>query len=119
MDVFATIFNTTGRLNRGLFIKYQLIWFALVMLAGYTVLNLSEIFTGNDEPGNLINGILFYIWIIGELMVIARRLHDLGKDGRFALIALIPIVGLILIAYLLFAAGQSGENKYGAEPVEN
>ena len=119
MDVFATIFTTTGRLNRGLFIRYQLIWLVLAMLSGYTVLNVTGFFTGNDELGNLINGILLYIWTIGELMVIARRLHDLGKDGRFALIALIPIVGLILIAYLLCAAGQVGANKYGAAPVEN
>lgn len=119
MDLFATVFTTTGRLNRGLFAKYQLIWFMLNVLSGFTVLQVTRAFTGDDNLGNLINGVLVYVWTIGGIMMTARRLHDLGRDGRFALLAMIPVVGVVLVIYLLCAAGQVGANKYGAEPTEN
>lgn len=119
MDLFATVFTTTGRLNRGLFAKYQVIWLFLNILAGFTVLQVTRYFTGDDNLGNLINGVLVYIWVIGGIMITARRLHDLGFDGRFALAALVPGAGLLFLIYLLLAAGQVGANKYGTEPTEN
>lgn len=119
MDVFTTIFTTTGRLNRELFAKYHFMWLFLNILAGYTALHVTRYITGDDNLGNLIVGLLVYIWAIGGLMITARRLHDLGFDGRFALVALVPGAGWLLLIYLLLATGQVGANKYGAEPAEN
>ena len=119
VDLFATVFTTTGRLNRGLFVKYQVIWLFLNILAGFTVLQVTIYITGDDNLGNLINGVLVYVWVIGGIMITARRLHDLGWDGRFALAVLVPFAGVIMLIYLFGMAGQVGANKYGAEPTEN
>nr|WP_303696281.1 DUF805 domain-containing protein [Brevundimonas subvibrioides] len=48
------------------------------------------------------------------LMLSARRLRDLGRPGRYALIALIPFVGApALFAVLILLPGDAGENAYG------
>ena len=119
MDVFAMVFTTRGRLNRVRHAKYHLIWMMFNILSGFTVLQVTRAFTGDDNLGNLINGTLVYTWLIGALMVSARRLHDLGWDGRFVLATLIPGLNVLLMIYLFLAAGQVGANEYGAEPSEN
>ena len=119
MDVFAIVFTSRGRLNRGLHIKYHAIWFMLNILAGFTVLQVTRAFTGDDNLGNLINGVLVYVWLIGALMLTSRRLHDFGWDGRLALATLVPGLGAFFWLYLFLASGQVGANKYGAEPSEN
>lgn len=44
----------------------------------------------------------------------ARRLHDLGRSGWLAVLALIPAVGLgALTVALLVMAGVKGDNRYG------
>ncbi len=44
-----------------------------------------------------------------------RRLHDLNKSAWYSLRILIPVYGLYIIFYILFAAGTKGENKYGSQ----
>jgi uncharacterized membrane protein YhaH (DUF805 family) len=62
----------------------------------------------------------FVVWaalIIPSLAVFVRRLHDSGKSGWFWLLGLIPLVGPIILIVFLVAAGDPGENQYGAPPV--
>ncbi|WP_428152188.1 DUF805 domain-containing protein [Brevundimonas sp.] len=48
------------------------------------------------------------------LILSARRLRDLGRPGRYALIALVPFVGAqALFAVLILLPGDKGENAYG------
>ncbi|MEJ7685756.1 MAG: DUF805 domain-containing protein [Variovorax sp.] len=46
----------------------------------------------------------------------ARRLHDIGKSGWWLLLGLIPVVGLVLI-YFMVQPSQPESNEYGAPPV--
>ncbi len=46
----------------------------------------------------------------------ARRLHDIGKSGWWLLLGLIPVVGLVLI-YFMVQPTQPEPNEYGAPPV--
>ena len=44
----------------------------------------------------------------------ARRLRDLGRPGRYALIAFVPFVGFqALFAVLILLPGDTGANAYG------
>ena len=54
---------------------------------------------------------------VGACMLMVRRLHDLDKSGIRFLISFIPVVGLIFMAYLFFAEGTVGWNKFGPDPL--
>jgi uncharacterized membrane protein YhaH (DUF805 family) len=49
----------------------------------------------------------------------ARRLNDLGRNGWGALGLLIPMVNLFFFSYLLLARGERRENRYGPAPAPN
>lgn len=53
--------------------------------------------------------------IVPSIAVSIRRLHDINKSGWWYLIGLIPIVGLVLIAFYVMDS-QVGENQYGPNP---
>jgi uncharacterized membrane protein YhaH (DUF805 family) len=48
-----------------------------------------------------------------SLALAAKRFHDTGASGWFGLLLFIPLVGLIVGFYLLFARGEDHENPYG------
>ena len=54
--------------------------------------------------------------IVPSLAVLVRRLHDIGKSGWWFFIELVPVIGFIWLIVLLATGGNSGANKYGADP---
>jgi len=54
--------------------------------------------------------------LIPSMAVCCRRLHDVGKNGLWCLISLVPIFGTILLIVWLVAEGQPGTNMYGPDP---
>jgi uncharacterized membrane protein YhaH (DUF805 family) len=55
------------------------------------------------------------MWL--ELLLIVKRLHDLGLSGWYALISCVPPVGVVFGFYLLFARGQTRANRFGPPPI--
>lgn len=62
-----------------------------------------------------------YIFALYTIVIIlpatalsVRRLHDVGKNGRWLLIGLIPIIGSVILIILMCKDGDKFENKYGA-----
>lgn len=54
-------------------------------------------------------------FIIPNLAVLVRRLHDTDRSGWWVLIGLIPLIGAIVL--IVFACTDSGPpNKYGSGP---
>lgn len=60
---------------------------------------------------------LLFSFIPG-LAVAVRRLHDVGKSGSYLFLALIPLVGLYIIA-LYCTESEDEENDYGDKPVNS
>lgn len=58
------------------------------------------------------------ITFIPSLSVSVRRLHDKSKSGWYLLLAIIPIIGGIVLLFILAADGDPGENEYGMNPKE-
>jgi uncharacterized membrane protein YhaH (DUF805 family) len=48
-----------------------------------------------------------------QLALAAKRLQDLGINGLFSLLLLIPVVGMIVIVALLIPPGEDNDNLYG------
>ncbi|MDR0672935.1 MAG: DUF805 domain-containing protein [Zoogloeaceae bacterium] len=57
--------------------------------------------------------------LLPGLAVSVRRLHDIGKNGWWLFISLIPLVGGIWLIVLFCTDGQDGENRYGANPKQS
>jgi uncharacterized membrane protein YhaH (DUF805 family) len=97
------IFTSKGRLTGGQFF----LWYLPTVLLG-VILNFDLV----ASPWNGIIGLLYLISLPVVVIAAVRRSHDLGHSGWFALIALIPFVGL----YLIFKKGSPDANKYGPAP---
>jgi uncharacterized membrane protein YhaH (DUF805 family) len=51
-----------------------------------------------------------------SLGLAVRRLHDIGKEWQYLLIALIPLVGEIILIYFFVQEGVASDNAYGPNP---
>lgn len=58
--------------------------------------------------------ILFFL--IPNLAVSIRRLHDRDKSGWWLLINIIPFFGTLFLFYQYISAGTPGDNSYGPDP---
>lgn len=91
--------------------------FALMSFLFSITLALIDYLMGTMVMGSgILSGLYSLAVIIPGLAVTARRLHDIGKSGKWFFIAFIPVVGAIWLLVLLVTNGQVGENKYGADP---
>lgn len=62
-------------------------------------------------------GTLFSLAILlPSIAVAVRRLHDIGKEGWWILIGLIPIIGWIILLYFYIQDSEAGANAYGPNP---
>ena len=120
MQLFDEIFTTNGRLNRLRYLKYMILLAIIASLSKFVMSCMIMMFT--NDPNAPIIMLITLMWALiagaGNVMLMIRRLHDLGKHGIFWLVALIPFVGLIFSIYLFCAPGQVGWNEYGADPLD-
>ncbi|CAM3529005.1 Inner membrane protein YhaH [Vibrio aerogenes CECT 7868] len=54
--------------------------------------------------------------LVPGIAVTVRRLHDTGRSGWWALIALIPFIGTLVLIVLTIFEGDKGSNEYGPDP---
>jgi uncharacterized membrane protein YhaH (DUF805 family) len=54
--------------------------------------------------------------IIPSISVGVRRLHDIGKEGLWILVGLIPFIGWIILIYFYVQDSEPGANAFGANP---
>ncbi len=100
------IFTTEGRLNRWRFFTKNLKLLIMIFIGGI-VAGLSS----------FLGGLIFLAAAIGGVEITVRRLHDLNKTGRLAILTFIPYVNVVFGLYLFFAKGTDGDNKYGRDPL--
>ena len=118
MEIFNEVFTTEGRLNRRLHFKYQMMWVSLIILACVTSSLAMEFLTGDpaNKYGEMANGFLSLMGVIGFFVIMVRRLHDMNLSGAFLSAVFIPVIGVFFFYYIFIAAGTVGLNKYGEEP---
>lgn len=75
-----------------------------------------------DSRGILQHGLIYEIYIaivfIPGMAVAVRRLHDVGKDGWYLFIVLIPFIGIIRFFMVALGDSYPGKNDYGDKPKE-
>ena len=68
----------------------------------------------NDFPLASLLGLIGWAFTLSGA---AKRNHDLGRNGWFTVVLLLPIVGTFFSFELLLKRGSNGWNKFGADPV--
>ncbi len=102
ISCFNKYFDFETRSSRKEFWYWQL--FRILMFLSFTYL---------ESLG--LSGLLFisnFIFLIPEIAVSIRRLHDINKSGWWILLTL-TIIGIIPLTYFYCIKGDDGANDYG------
>jgi uncharacterized membrane protein YhaH (DUF805 family) len=103
-----------GRTSRKEFWQYCLFWFI-----NFCVLGMIDGVTGLHDMFNHM-GFLSFIYVLLTVSptaaLSARRLHDANSSGWWALLLLIPLVGIAIIGCLSMRDGNPSDNQYGPKP---
>jgi uncharacterized membrane protein YhaH (DUF805 family) len=104
-----------GRASRRAFVLLYLLPALLTYLVLYLI--------GQHDPDLAVMQALWLVarwaWAWPLLVGLAKRLHDAGHSGLWAVTVAVPIVGLVAFLLIAFVfAGQADTNKYGAPPLE-
>lgn len=104
---FRNYVNFDGRASRSEFWYWNL--FITLLLVGGAIVASAGILPGLVKLWGL-------VVFLPSLTVCVRRLHDIDRTGRWCLISVIPIVGLLLI-YWACLKGTRDPNRFGPEPL--
>ena len=111
--VFEDLFKFSGRRNRQSFILFQLASIVAVFLG-------LGIITAVTVAAPTVGAILGFVGIVGFIAIAvanwataSQRVRDFGQSGVWALVLLIPYVGLAFSIALWLIPSSEGENKYG------
>jgi len=108
LPVSYLLFTFNGRISRGTY------WLAAIFYwcTFYILYNLLLITTGESSTF-ILYPLLFWIGTATS----TKRLHDLGMSGYWLLAIALPVLGPILLVYLLgFKKGKSSANYFGTAP---
>jgi uncharacterized membrane protein YhaH (DUF805 family) len=105
-DGFSKYAMFRGRSSRSAYWWWTL--FYVLILIGATIIDAAA-----KTP--VFSALAWLAFIVPNLAVLVRRLHDTDRSGWWVLIGLIPFVGAIVL--IVFACTDSGHpNKYGDGP---
>ena len=68
--------------------------------------------TGNDSGILVLFVIIFISYIYFNIVADVRRLHDIGESGWLVLLELVPLVNIVIAAFLFFKGGQAVGNQH-------
>lgn len=105
-DGFSKYATFSGRSSRSAY--WWWILFYVLILVGASIIDAAV----NSQ---VFGGLIWLAFIVPNLAVLVRRLHDTDRTGWWVLIGLIPLVGAIIL--IVFACTDSGSpNRYGDGP---
>jgi uncharacterized membrane protein YhaH (DUF805 family) len=116
------LLQVSGRIGRMRYLAYSAAIGLLmipVILAVF-IMDVSSIAKGS-VPGALI-ALLVVVGIAVlacSIILMRRRLNDMGRTGWFMLLFLVPLANLVFYLWILGASGDEGSNQYGPAPGPN
>lgn len=102
-----------GRLNRKPYILRGWFLSCTPYIGGF----LLGIMAGPDVAENVVLG-LQILFALPCLLLVIRRLHDIGRSGWWWLLIFIPFVNFIMGIYLMCKKGETGPNRFGPDPLQ-
>ena len=110
---FRKIGVFSGRASRSEFWYFYLFMLILGIVINFlaTALNLN-----GDAGYGVFSVIIGIIFLVVQLSVGSRRLHDTGRSGWLQLLLIIPCVGFIILIIFWAQPSKPGDNAYGPAP---
>ncbi|WP_425641795.1 DUF805 domain-containing protein [Marinomonas gallaica] len=107
MDVLQNYKNFEGRSRRKEFWVFQFCTF---------LITLPFSIVGGIIGLSLLGLIVSLIFLVPNVAVCIRRLHDTGRSGWFLLLTFIPVIGALVLLYFFLQDSQSETNDFGVSP---
>lgn len=112
---YRRYFDFNGRARRSEYWTFCLgVWFAGVLLA---VGNSAALRIVDLQAVNVLFVMLYVALMLGSAIPFAaltvRRIHDSDRSGWWALLGLIPGVGMLALFYFSVCDGTPGPNRFG------
>ena len=100
--------TSADRLGRVRFITYTISLYSIFFLISILILVSIENPSAWDDAYGVIRVIWVFVGLPYFLIRIVRpRLHDMGMNGWFGLLLLIPLINLVMFLALMLAPGQA------------
>ncbi len=112
LNKYATF---SGRARRSEYWWWYL--FVTIVFLVASVIDRAIGFTYSDLTlgGGWLATIAAIVFLVPNLAVGVRRLHDTGRSGWWLLIGLVPLIGWIVLLYF-FVLDSENDNQYGPYP---
>ena len=113
LNKYATF---SGRARRSEYWWWYL--FVTIVFLVASVIDQAIGFTYSDLTlgGGWLATIAAIVFLVPNLAVGVRRLHDTGRTGWWLLIGLVPLIGVIVLIYF-FVLDSENDNQYGPSPM--
>jgi uncharacterized membrane protein YhaH (DUF805 family) len=106
------VFN--GRSHRKAYWLFVL--FNMLIAVGLAIVD-SMAGTFDQETGFGLFGALYALAVfLPGLAITVRRLHDTSRSGWWALLVLIPVLGVLVLIVFMVLDSHPGTNEYGPNP---
>lgn len=90
--------------------------FWMASLVSYLIVLVLSFWAGKNQVADLLISIYSLAFIVPQIAMIMRRLHDSNRSGAFFLLSFIPAVGWIILLIFLLLDSTPGENRFGPDP---
>jgi uncharacterized membrane protein YhaH (DUF805 family) len=99
--------------------RSELWWFYLFTIIVYLICN--HLMLSPDLNMHQLIGlaIIEVFFVLPNIAVSVRRLHDTNKSGSLYFLMMIPLVGPFILLYLCTLPGTPGPNKFGPDPLNS
>jgi uncharacterized membrane protein YhaH (DUF805 family)/Tfp pilus assembly major pilin PilA len=92
----------------------------LLSLILYPVMGIGGfLYSASTVAGTIVIGAAYIALVVGSVIIMIQRLHDLNKSGWMSLLFLVPLANIYLIVLLIFFKGTPGRNDYGLQTPPN
>ena len=105
----------SGRARRSEYWWWYLFVVIVYIVAGVLDRAVGLTYSDLTLGGGWIATIAGIVFLIPNLAVAVRRLHDTGRTGWWLLIGLVPLIGWIVLLYFLVLDSEN-DNAYGPYP---
>jgi len=108
-SVLSQYVGFSGRASRS---EYWIWWGFMVVV--FVAIGAVALLFGST--GYVVASLVALVFLLPNLAVTVRRLHDVGRSGFWLLLVFIPFIGGLILLVFLLLDSQSEPNKWGPAP---